>query len=391
MKAAGSFAIFRSRDHLWPIAVAFGLYLFLTAIAIVGARTLPLLDTGIEPAGSQAQALAWPGVWARWDAGQYVAIAEGGYEVDEKLTAWYPLYPLLIRLVSSLTGINAVAAGTLLSLLFTAVSFVLLYQVVYEEYGTAVARLTIILLALFPTALFFYSIYSEALFLLLTVLAYGLARKRQWVWAAVVCLVAGLSRTNGFLVAVLVAVEYLSQHHFDRRSWFSSFLLLAAGVAGLVLFQIYLWLTFGDLLHTLTVQREWGRYITWPWITVWDTLKVALTGQGVGEYWFWHLVAWEELLFAAFFLIATIASWRLLRLSCAAYLTLTFILYASSYGPPYATALFGMPRYVVPLFPIFIVMAIVLQGRTWLWAVLLASTMLLAAFTLWFGSGHWVS
>ena len=93
------------------------------------------------------------------------------------LTAWYPLYPLVVHVASTVSGLDRTLAGTLLSLLFTAVSYVVLYQVV-RDYGThQISWITVILIALFPTAFFFFSVYSEALFLLLSVLTYALAHR----------------------------------------------------------------------------------------------------------------------------------------------------------------------------------------------------------------------
>jgi hypothetical protein len=247
------------------------------------------------------------------------------------------------------------------------------------------------LIAVFPTAFYFYSIYTEALFLLLSVLAYALARTRQWGWAVLVCLTAGFGRYNGFLISVIVAIEFLSQHRFGRRYWLRGLLFLVPGVAGFLLYQLYLGFTFGDVLQSFHAQREFGkRYVTWPWISIWDTLLLAVTGQGVEGNWFWRLVGWQELFYTGLFVALSAASWRLLRPSLAAYLSLSVIMFVASHGP-YGMGLMSMPRYLLPLFPAFIVAALVVRRPLWRWILLGVSSILLVAYTVWFGSGRWVA
>ena len=214
---------------------------------------------------------------------------------------------------------------------------------------------------------------------------------RRWTLASVVCLAAGLSRNNGFLLSVLVAVEYLSQNGYGRHYWLRSILLLLPGMAGFLLYQGYLWALFGNPIYTLKIQSAWGRYVTWPWVNVWETVYAGVTGQGVAQNLFWRLIAWQELFYTGLFVLLGLASWRFLRLSLAVYLSLSVLLYMVAHGAPSVTALSAMPRYMLPLFPAYIVMAFFLQGRRWLWAVVVMSGIVLVFYTVWVGSGRWVA
>jgi hypothetical protein len=374
----------------WPAALAVVLYLLLSALALVGVHLLDL-EQGTTALPEPAQAMAWPGVWARWDSGYYISIAENGYSVGNLSTAFYPLYPVLMRVAAWLPGLNSVMAGTLLSLLFTALAFVVLYRIVAFDYGADTAWFCVLLIAVFPTAFYFYSIYTEALFLLLSVSAYMLARTKHWGWAVLVCLVAGFGRYNGFLISVIVAVEFLNQHHWGRRCWLPGLLLLAPGLVGFLLYQVYLGFTFGDVLQSFHAQREFGkRYVTWPWISIWDTVKLAATGEGVEGNWFWRLVGWQELFFTGLFVGLCVVSWRLLRPSLGAYLSLSVLMYIASHGP-YGMGLLSMPRYLLPLFPAFVVAALLIRRPKWRWFTLGASFTLLVGYTIWFSSGRWVA
>ena len=62
-------------------------------------------------------------LWVHWDTRHYVGIAQEGYTAvgDERLRlVFFPLYPLLMRLLSPLTGGDVFYAGLLVSLLCAA-------------------------------------------------------------------------------------------------------------------------------------------------------------------------------------------------------------------------------------------------------------------------------
>lgn len=377
---------------LWPVILVIGLYVVLTATGIAGARLLDL-EHGALPAGSSEEARQWPGVWARWDSGYYLAIAREGYDAENATPAFYPLYPLLIRFVSSM-GLSPLAAGTLLSLVFYGVALIVLRHTLRKDYDASVCCDTDLLLALFPMALFFFAIYTEALFLFLSVLAYSLARSHRWIWALIICFLAGSCRDNGFLVGALVAGEALTLQGrvlVNRQTFLQSGLLVIPGVVGFLSYHAYLWFRFGDPLLSLRIHNEIGqRFVTWPWISVWDTIQLAVFGKGVEGNWFWRLVGWQELAFTGLFVVLAILAWKLVRPSLALYLSLSMIMFTASHGP-YGMGLMSTPRYVLPLFPGFLVMAILLRDRRWCWVVLVGSLVLLLWYTFWFGSGRWVA
>lgn len=57
--------------------------------------------------------------WSMWDGGHYSIIATLGYNVEttgQDLTAFFPLYPLLMRFVSDVTGLPVQVSGMMISL-----------------------------------------------------------------------------------------------------------------------------------------------------------------------------------------------------------------------------------------------------------------------------------
>ena len=95
------------------------------------------------------------GLWNVYDTTIYTKIAETGYESDPGfLTAFFPGYPLLIKLVSVLVFGNTLLAAILVSNIAALIFFWYLYRLVEADYGHITARRTVIFSALFPTSFF---------------------------------------------------------------------------------------------------------------------------------------------------------------------------------------------------------------------------------------------
>jgi Gpi18-like mannosyltransferase len=149
--------------------------------------------------------------WQREDAIWYTAIATRGYSSNDLSTAFFPLFPALIRALTSLLPINGIAAGLLISSAAVAGAFALFYRLVYEEAGQETARRALIYLATFPTAFFLFAVYAESLFLLLVLGTWWSARNGHWGWACVCGGLAALTRAQGFLVVVPLAIIFWDQ------------------------------------------------------------------------------------------------------------------------------------------------------------------------------------
>src|SRR3954463_3277643 len=180
----------------------------------LSARTT-LFDPGVvtRPFGPAGNALVAP--LARWDSVWYLAIANDGYPADDpRRAAFFPLYPLLVRAVNAVVR-EPIVAGTLVSLACFAVALVLLHRLTELELGAPAARATVWALALFPGAVFFSAVYSEALYLALSVGCLYAARTGRFGWAALAGALGAATRSAGVVLVVPLAVMWLGQR--DRR------------------------------------------------------------------------------------------------------------------------------------------------------------------------------
>src|SRR3954462_1529448 len=137
-----------------------------------------------RPFGPAGNALVAP--LARWDSVWYLAIANDGYPADDpRRAAFFPLYPLLVGAAKAFVR-QPILAGALVSLACFAVALMLLHRLAALELGAPAARMPVWALALFPGAVFFSAVYSEALYLMLSVGCVYTARTGRWATAGAV-------------------------------------------------------------------------------------------------------------------------------------------------------------------------------------------------------------
>jgi Gpi18-like mannosyltransferase len=381
-----------SRRPQWLLNVLLFLVLsrgLLNIPALVGANWFPLAE-GIAGRGSLADPRTLPGVWARWDAGYYLGIAINGYSFHGEELAFFPAYPFLIRLFAVGQLSLVVWSGFLVSNLAFILAAILLWHQVRLDFSESIAWGTVITLSVFPTSFFFSAIYTESLFLLFSVLVYRFSARRQYALAGLFVSAASLTRINGLLLGLVPLIEILR-----NRPSRSSVQVVVAGFssgAGLGLYGLYLWITQASPLAFVLAMSNWTRAIVWPWQTVFDSLAVAVCGYGgFRDNWFMRVTSAEDLLSALLFIGCTILAFFLVRRSLFAYSVATMLLFLISHGP-YTLGLCSISRYVLGLFPGFIVLGILLDRVPRLkwgaWAIWLV---ILFFLTGWFASGRWVA
>ncbi len=208
---------------------------------------------------------------ARWDTFFYYTIATDGYRWDPSIfrhynVVFFPLYPMLMRWGGAALGGHPLLAGLLISLSAFAGALTLLYRLALLELGDDYAWRSVLLISTFPYALYFSAVYTESLFLLLSVGAFYAMRRGGLGWTAVCGVAAGLTRPNGFWLALplaLLALRPSPQSAPDAPAGKTVSLPLALLVAGLpvigvMLFSAYLQLRFGDGLAWVHGQAAWG-------------------------------------------------------------------------------------------------------------------------------------
>jgi hypothetical protein len=212
----------------------------------------------------------------RWDAGWYYRIASVGYhwdplETGQQNIAFFPAYPLTMRVVARLFGGSDMAyvfAGIAVSHVAFAWSLLLLYQLARATIGDEdAARGAVLLIACYPFSIYYGAIYTESLFLLGTVGAFLGFRRGRWAAAIAWGIMAGLTRPNGLLLAVPLAVmaiqsRWWRDHGSPWRRWAGPAAAVVAPLTGIAMFSIYIAALTGDPFAWSAQQAAWGRTFT---------------------------------------------------------------------------------------------------------------------------------
>jgi len=436
-------ALWSSRLLIWAVGV--GTVLTLGFGPTRGAFDPPGVTRGL---GSVGNVLAAP--VARWDSAWYLVIAHYGYRPDlgsytAPRDAFFPLYPLALKAVSWL-GAPPVLAGVLISLLALAFALYGIHRLTTLELGRSgeTARLAVMLTAFAPMAFFLSAVYSESLYLALSVGLFWCARQGRWALVGVLGALAAATRSAGIVLLLPALMIYLYGPREDRlpdslpgppeddRSGFASGPVgvrrssfgrldvsrlrpryrLRLDVAwlgllplGIVIYGLALALGGGDVLAPFHAQGVWGRHFAGPYLGVWDGLKAAFEGlrqllslqsrhvyfsAGEGSP---TVSASHNLMLFAFLAAAIpafIAALRRLPLAYGLYAVAALALPLSY--PVASQPLMSLPRFLIVLFPLSIGAAAWLAERPRLVRPMLAGSGLLMSFFLaQFATWHWVA
>ncbi|MBN1966787.1 MAG: hypothetical protein JW910_19195 [Anaerolineae bacterium] len=314
---------------------------------------------GVYPAGGLLRALTWP--WFVWDTHYYVSIASAGYDVHPRTAVFPPLYPALIAGVGGLSGDDVLAAilvGNAACLLM----IVLLIKLVAAETGDEqAARWSAIWLLAFPTAYYFFAPYTESLFLALVLGAWLAARgRRYWLGGVLACL-AALTRTQGLVLVAPFGYMVLrasgiwaeGRVRLERLPALlkATPLLLGAPLGWGLHFAGSVALGYGS--PAAVMRDAWFIQTLWPWDAVAGNLQMMVQ-TGITDV--MDVFNPATLLAAALLLLPVL---RRLPLEYALYSlgTLAVILTRLPDVLPFTSA----SRYVLTVFPLFIVIALLLR------------------------------
>ena len=299
----------------------------------------------------------------RWDASWFLLIAESGYSA-EPAAAFFPGYPMAVRVIDELTPLGSLGAALLLSNTAFLFALIALYRLSCDEYSERIARRTVVLLTCFPTSFFFLAPYSESLFLFSSVFAFASARSGRWARGGIAGAVAWATRSIGATLVPALLLEAWTQGppRGRRMAWA---LVPAAGLLG---YLAWWWARTGDPLVPIAAQSDWHREPMFPAITIGRAVAVGL--QAFGDR-LWLPEAGDVILGLAPLVVLVLGWKRLPAASYTLYAALGFLIPLSFAIPE--RPLLSLPRFVIVLFPIAWLAALGLEHQWRYRAVLLVS------------------
>jgi Mannosyltransferase (PIG-V) len=254
--------------------------LWLGACAYAGHRSHPFREPIVG--GYSGVSSWWLNVWTTYDSTYYLEIAQHGYRT--LTSAFFPLYPLLLRPFAAEENSGALV-GVIISNLAFLIALWLVLRLATMQLGETVARRTVLMLAFFPSAVFSMAVYTDALFLMLSLAALYAARNVRWKTAALFGALAAFTRNAGAVLAVALLVEWWtlrrkSKVHagFSDAAWLLSPLIAFVGI------QVYFRLRFGAVT-LLESQSKFGRAASVPWVPVWrDMVEIVRHGPSLFSF-----------------------------------------------------------------------------------------------------------
>ncbi|MFI0140327.1 hypothetical protein [Streptomyces luteogriseus] len=330
---------------------------------------------------------AWD-VLASWDGWWYQQVAEHGYDpalkpvpgatgmitLEGNSAAFFPLYPTLMRLVSECTGLGLYGAGMVVSVVASFAAALGIYAVTKRLGGHRAGLVAAGLWAIWPGSGTEWSGYSESLYTALAAWACHAVMTRRWLTAGVLTCAAGLCRPTA--VALVAALAFAAVMALRRREDGVRRPLAAVAIAPLGLFGYLAWVNYrmGDLNGYSKLQDgAWGHKFDWGV----HSFNV-LTSIPVGHFDYLFAMPFEDVIGVCVVLMVPVLTVLLIRLRPPGVLVVYTVL---SYLMVMTTQQYfgNVSRYLLPLFPLFVPLALAMRRLRWPSLVAVLGTAALAS------------
>lgn len=308
----------------------------------------------------------------RWDSFWYLDIVQNGYHINPgqyslSNVAFYPVYPFLIKIVGTIFFGQFALAGWLLSITSLFAAAVYFYKLIKEFHPGVDPEMALIFMLVFPTAFFLNVIYTESLFLFISLACFYYCFRKNWLLAGIFGFVGAVTHSNGVFLLIPILWEYYRNFKFKINR---NILAAIAIPAGSAIIPIYHYFKFHNLFLFFQYESRWGRNFTINW----DHLQ------------FFSRPATLNIIFdSAFTIMALTASYLVYKKLSKVYAVymLGTILAALTSG-----TLMSMGRYLLILFPLFILLASV-KNKLFQQAWMMASIMFLALDIILWVNQYW--
>lgn len=334
--------------------------------------------------------------FSKWDSNWYINIARNGY-YSVKSTAFFPLYPVLMRVLNKITSVNYVFCGIAISSICFITALYYLQKLVEIDFDSKAAKRVVYIFALNPAAFYFTSVYTESTFLMLSIICLLNMRNKKWFSASLAGGLCCATRNTGVILAIPFAIEYfyaaMPVQAFEKRYSIKQRLLsiknelkksninkLLSGLwifiipAGLILYMVYLYTSFGNAFTFINAQSDYGRSTLNPIKSIVKGLLVTLR-MSVIKYGFrYQYYYFFEFITVLCFVILSIFCFRRIRLS---YWLLMVISLLVPLTKPALTStvtdyFVSFPRYVIVSFPFMLSLYIISKKNNILYTVIIS-------------------
>ncbi len=315
-----------------------------------------------------------------FDGQWYIQIAEEGYQKKPVLQKqcnynFFPLYPMMIRVVA-LAAQSTSLAALIVSYISTFLMALLFYRLLRLDYDESTSWRALLYMLIFPSAFFFSTAYTEALYMTCLLGAFYCARKDLWLPASLCGFLAAFTRKPGVFILIPLLILYLIEKKARNekiRLDIASLLLIPLAP---VFFALYVSTITGSFFSIFSTTAGWGAKLSIPLLSFfqnWDKCPILAYQGGM-----------LDRIATIAFTAMLIPMWKKLRKEYWIYALLVIFV-------PLTVGTTGsMTRYLLVSFPHFIYLSEITRGEERSAAVTVLFSVLLGIYTLLFVSWYWV-
>ena len=283
----------------------------------------------------------WPALdgFCRWDCGHFDRLASQGYRNPED-TNFFPLLPLLARILSNITLIPTRLTLLIVPNLAAFAALVVIYRIFSALEGVGAARWGVALFAAYPFAFFQATGYPESLMILSSALAIYLALRGYHIWAGVALGFGVLARHLTLFAGGALLAAQIRQRGIQPRRF-----LLDPAIFGLIIpwlflggYMLFQYVTFGDALAFLRARENWGERAWWG---IGELARTNATDVDVRAMWSYVPIAVAPTIGA----LALASRRRWVELAAFALVLMTVL---------WSVGMWGMGRYSASCWPVFL-------------------------------------
>ena len=150
--------------------------------------------------------------WVRWDSYRYIDIARQGYVIVPKNplasnTAWFPGYPLVMRLVAEATPMRIALAGRVVSAAFLLAFLAVLGGALFPPMRWPQRLLALLVAGFFPGWMYWHAVFPQSMLFFFSLGAIALGARGRYLSAGLLGALGAFTYPTGALVVVPLGVE----------------------------------------------------------------------------------------------------------------------------------------------------------------------------------------
>ena len=317
----------------------------------------------------------------RWDSLHYFGIVENGY--DNIQIAFFPLYPLLIKTIGLFLFNSYILTGYLISWSCLILSLFYLYKLLILDNTFEVTKRTLLLFLFSPFAIFFSLIYTESLFIFLSIAFFYYLKKDKWLTASIFGGYAMVTRNVGIFLIIIYLVKYFRIYRYKFNKKLLYLLIMASGLAVFCWYGFY---KFNDWLAFISASKYWSQWRTfiWPWQhrQIYDFFTINF-----GLFKLYDSFGIIIIEFGSFLLSLIAGIYFVIKKNIlyGIYCLLNTLLFS------FFSSFCGVNRYIIVIFPIYLFFAKITEKHKIIFYYLLAMSMIFFVFNIYrLSSGGWL-